>query len=423
MGLIDELAAETGYHPKAKAEEEYRSSSYNPFVSFPENLGHNLSSAGSSMSRGAKQLGEGSIGSGAFNVGLGALEGFYAPIQSGVQTVTQPAADVTGIPEWMLTAGAMLPLGYKSLGGAAKRLMGLGGEAAPAAEIAGAAGAAEPRIGATNREEWQRAYGERKQAYEEGVAGRRAAQMEEAAGRTPPIEPAERFFAEGPKQLPQFGKGQPTYRMPDESRAPIRESYAEGYKPGGPQLQLPAPPIYLPNQAKQWAKPEYESGIPMGGLPKWQAPQGKPSEEMMFGGRRMFPEQQLPDYSLGTFARTAAEQSSGYKGGIKEALSVPPETRPAKKIKRPMEVEPATAMSKEQKLQTVESEGVRSLYDAVRTLETSGMDAAEAEKHILNNIKAGHMTAVKANGSPLTPKEAKKLRTLSGLGGVSWIRG
>jgi uncharacterized protein YoaH (UPF0181 family) len=81
------------------------------------------------------------------------------------------------------------------------------------------------------------------------------------------------------------------------------------------------------------------------------------------------------------------------------------------------------SLGKEEKLKTLESEGTRSLYDAIRTLETSGMESGEAENHILNNIRAGHMTAVKPSGAPLTTKEAKKLRSLKGLGGVSWVRG
>jgi hypothetical protein len=263
--------------------------------------------------------------------------------------------------------------------------MGIGGAeaGAEAAPIAEAASKAEPRVGATNRKEWEQSYGERKKAYEEGVAGRRGAQMEEAAGRTPPVSPAERFFPEeGPRLLTHGGEDGTVFHMPNESVAPkqpIRESYAPGYRPGEPQRQIEYKPASAP-------------AMPM------------------------------PDYTAENFMGMASKRSGEMKAE-REASRIPdapaPRTRQINRAKK----ETPLSLSKEEKLKTLESEGTRSLYDAIRTLETSGMESGEAENHILNNIRAGHMTAVKPSGAPLTTKEAKKLRSLKGLGGVSWVRG
>lgn len=437
MGIIDEMDNAVGYRkPQTQeAAKEFRPSSYNPLDAYPENLMQDLRGSGEEIRRGAEQLGKGELLSGAFNVGMGALRGFYSPLEAGVQNITQPLSDTTGIPEWLLTSAAMIPVGYggyKGIAGGARRLMGLGGEAAPVAEAAPAVEAVEPRIGATNRAEWERSYAERKKAYQEGVGSKRTAQMSEAAERTPPVSPAERFFPqEGPKLLPQFGKGEPIYRMPDESvppRTSMRESYAEGYRPGGqaeqmmfgPERMLPPPAIRLPDQRPKWQQPTAEMGILMPGI-------GRRPEEIAagMGQRRMLPEQQLPDYSTKSFVERAVGLSGEMKAAREEAkANVIPDARPTKRIARkPTAEQSPPSLSKEQKLKTLEAEGMRSLYDAVRTLETSGMDSTEAEQHILNNIKAGYMTAVKPNGSPLTASEAKKLRSLKGLGGVTWIRG
>jgi hypothetical protein len=382
MGIIDELAEETGYHPAKKEEgKAFRPSSYNPLRSFPENLGHNLQGAGSELMKGGEQLGQGDLLSGAFHTGMGALEGVYSPLEAGVQTATQPLSDATGVPDWLLTGAAMLPLGYKSLAGGARRLMGIGGAeaGAEAAPIAEAASKAEPRVGATNRKEWEQSYGERKKAYEEGVAGRRGAQMEDAASRTPPVSPAERFF---PRLLTHGGEDNTVFHMPNESVAPkqpMRESYAEGYRPGEPQRQIEYKPTPAP-------------AIPM------------------------------PDYTAEKFMGMAAKRSGEMKAE-RDASRIPNTPAPhTRQIRRPEEEMPPS-LGKEEKLSRLESESMRSIDDAVRTLNAGGMSAADAQKHILNNIRAGRMTAVRPNGAPLTKQEAKLIRSLKGLGGVSWIRG
>jgi hypothetical protein len=382
MGMIDELDSAIPYKPakKSEAEPEFRPSSYNPLYAYPENLAHLLKSAGHEIGQGVEELGKGEYLKGAFHTGMGALGGFYSPLEAGVQNITQPLSDVTGAPEWALTGAAMLPVGYagyKGLAGGARRLMGIGGtEAAPMAE---AASAAEPRIGATNRKEWEQSYGERKKAYEEGVAGRRGAQMEDAASRTPPVSPAERFF---PRLLTHGGEDNTVFHMPNESVAPkqpMRESYAEGYRPGEPQRQIEYKPTPAP-------------AIPM------------------------------PDYTAEKFMGMASKRSGEMKAE-REASRIPdtpaPRTRQINRAKK----ETPLSLSKEEKLKTLESEGMRSIDDAVRTLNAGGMSAADAQKHILNNIRAGRMTAVRPNGAPLTKQEAKLIRSLKGLGGVSWIRG
>ena len=152
---------------------------------------------------------------------------------------------------------------------------------------------------------------------------------------------------------------------------------------------------------------------------------GRRPEEIAagMGQRRMAPEQQIPDYTLGTFAGKASERASGMKAE-REASRIPDLPAPhTRNIKRSQEEVSPRSMSKEEKIKTVESEGVRSLYDAVRTLEATGMESSEAEKHILDAVRRGYMTAVKPSGAPLTAKEAKRLRSLKGLGGVSWTRG
>jgi hypothetical protein len=228
------------------------------------------------------------------------------------------------------------------------------------------------------------------------------------------------FFPETPVENMTAARGEYGYpKEPWAKPGPAEEMML------GPRKMLPPPAIRPPDQGRKWQTPAAESAYLMGGLPKWQKPAGRPAEEPMFGGRRMMPEQQLPDYSTKSFVERAAERSGEMKAAREEAkANVLPETRPTKHITRKPEAESAPpSMSKEQKLKTLEAEGTRSLYDAVRTLETSGMESAEAESTILNNIKAGHMTAVKPNGVPLTKKEAKALSSLSGLGGVTWVRG
>lgn len=382
MGIIDELDAAVEYKGAKKKEEEYRPSSYNPLISYPENLWEEAKGAGRQIYQGAQELGQGHIGGGAFDVGMGALRGVASPAEAGIRSATFPLSDVTGIPEPYLDIGANLaifgPGAVRQVGKTARRFMGIGGEAAPAAE---AAGAAEPRIGATNRPEWERASEGRKQAYYEGVAGRRGAQMEEAAGRTPPVSPAERFFpSEGPKLLTHGGADTTVHRMPNEAYPPMRETYAQGYRPGEPQRQI-----------------EYKPTPP--------------------------PAIAMPDYTAEKFMGLASKRSGEMKAE-REAGRIPnePATR-TRNIRRSQEEVSPRSMSKEEKLKTVESEGVRSLYDAVRTLEATGMEASEAEKHILDAVRRGYMTAVKASGAPLTAKEAKRLRSLKGLGGVSWTRG
>jgi hypothetical protein len=500
MGIIDELDSAIPYKPakKSEAEPEFRPSSYNPLYAYPENLAHLLKSAGHEIGQGVEELGKGEYLKGAFHTGMGALGGFYSPLEAGVQNITQPLSDVTGAPEWALTGAAMLPVGYagyKGLAGGARRLMGIGGtEAAPMAE---AASAAEPRIGATNKREWERSYDERKKAYEEGVAGRRSAQMEEAASRTPPASLAERFFPETPVEDMKAARGEFGYpKEPWAKPGPTEEMMLGGQK------LLPPPAIRLPDQSRKWAKPgPVEESYLMPGLPKWQKPGGLPQEEPMFGGRRMFPEQQIPDYTLGTFAGKAAERAGQMRGEQEAFRGAIPQmdygTRPDKRIERPTSVAPSIeelskeaklaklselsserrffpeqastedlrgmtgraagrasemkaerdasripntpaphtrqirrpeeemppSLGKEEKLSKLESESMRSIDDAVRTLNAGGMSATDAQKHILNNIRAGRMTAVRPNGAPLTKQEAKLIRSLKGLGGVSWIRG
>jgi len=383
MGIIDELDTAVEYKGAKKREEEYRPSSSNPFISYPENLWEEAKGAGKQMYRGAQELGQGHIGGGAWDVGMGALRGAYSPVEAGIRSATFPLSDVTGIPEPYLDIGANVALAGPSLirggGKLARRFMGVGGE--EAAPVAEALGTTEPKIGATNRKEWEQSYGERKQAYQEGVAGRRGAQMEEAAGRTPPVSPAERFFPqEGQRLLSHGGADTTVHRMPAEPSPPMRETYAQGYRPGEPQRQI-----------------EYKPTPP--------------------------PAIAMPDYTAEKFMGLASKRSGEMKAE-REASRIPdaPRTR-TRNIRRPQEEVSPRSMSKEEKLKTVESEGVRSLYDAVRTLEATGMEAGEAEKHILDAVRRGYMTAVKASGAPLTAKEAKRLRSLSGLGGVSWTRG
>ena len=461
MGIIDELDTAVEYKGAKKREEEYRPSSYNPLISYPENLWEEAKGAGRQIYQGAQELGQGHIGGGAFDVGMGALRGVASPAEAGIRSATFPLSDVTGIPEPYLDIGANLaifgPGAVRQVGKTARRFMGIGGEAAPAAE---AAGAVEPRIGATNRPEWERASEGRKQAYYEGVAGRRGAQMEEAAGRTPPVSPAERFFpSEGPKLLTHGGADTTVHRMPNEAYPPMRETYAQGYRPGEPQRQIeykptPPPAIAMPDytaekfmglaskrsgemkserEAFREAIPQMDYGTrPPRDItrPMPPEPMDTPlSREEKFGRlgelapeRRLFGAQAPTQEGVGWAGRAAGR--AGEMKAEREASRIPnePATR-TRNIRRSQEEVSPRSMSKEEKLKTVESEGVRSLYDAVRTLEATGMEASEAEKHILDAVRRGYMTAVKASGAPLTAKEAKRLRSLKGLGGVSWTRG
>jgi hypothetical protein len=447
MGIIDELAEETGYHPAKKEEgKAFRPSSYNPLYSFPENLGHNLRGAGSEIMKGAGQLGEGNYLSGAFHTGLGALEGIYSPLEAGVQTATQPLSDATGVPDWLLTGAAMLPLGYKSLAGGARRLMGIGGEAA--SEAAPAVEAASSFDVGKMRSDYK----------PPPTMDTRA-----MSGEYNPASVAragERFFPET-KLLPQFGKGEPVYHMPNEtevSKQPMRESYAEGYRPGEPQRQIeykptPAPAIPMPDYtaekfmgmaAKRSGEMKAERGAFREAIPKMdygtrpakrierptsvapsieelskEAKLAKLSE--LSSERRFFPEQASTEDLRGMTGRAAGRASE--MKAERDASRIPNTPAPrTRQIRRPEEEMPPS-LGKEEKLSKLESESMRSIDDAVRTLNAGGMSATDAQKHILNNIRAGRMTAVRPNGAPLTKQEAKLIRSLKGLGGVSWIRG
>jgi hypothetical protein len=134
--------------------------------------------------------------------------------------------------------------------------------------------------------------------------------------------------------------------------------------------------------------------------------------------RRYFGEQ-APAGATRTLAAAAAERARMTRGA---KPVVPPGTRPTRKINRGQEETPQS-MSKEEKLKTLESDVIRSTRDAVRTLEATGMETREAEKHILDAVRRGYMTAVRPNGMAITAKEAKRLRSLKGIGGVSWKRG
>jgi hypothetical protein len=496
MGIIDELDRAVEYKPKKReAEEEYRPSSYNPLISYPENLWEEAKGAGKQMYRGAQELGQGHVGSAAWDVGMGALRGAYSPVEAGVRSATFPLSDVTGVPESYLDIGANVALAGPSLirsgGKLARKFMGVGGEAeaaAPAAEAAKDFDVSKMRSDFTPSPTMD------VRAMTGGY--------KPATAHVGDMSPAERFFPEeGPRLLPQFGKGEQVYRMPDKSRPSMGESYAEGYKPGGqaeqmmfgPDRMLPPPAIRLPDMRPKWSKPEAESGILMPGIRR------RPEEIAAgTGERRMLPEQQIPDYTLGTFASKAAERAGRMRGeqeAFREAIpkfdygeraprditrptpvepgvaplsreeklsrleglaperryfgeqapagatktlaaaaaerarmtrgarpAAAPETRPTRKINRGREEAPRS-MPKEEKLKTLESEVIRSTRDAVRTLEATGMETGEAEKHILDAVRRGYMTAVRPNGMAITAKEAKRLRSLKGIGGVSWKRG
>jgi hypothetical protein len=137
--------------------------------------------------------------------------------------------------------------------------------------------------------------------------------------------------------------------------------------------------------------------------------------------RRFFPEQASTEDLRGMTGRAAGRASE--MKAERDASRIPNTPAPhTRQIRRPEEEMPPS-LGKEEKLSKLESESMRSIDDAVRTLNAGGMSAADAQKHILNNIRAGRMTAVRPNGAPLTKQEAKLIRSLKGLGGVSWIRG
>jgi hypothetical protein len=137
--------------------------------------------------------------------------------------------------------------------------------------------------------------------------------------------------------------------------------------------------------------------------------------------RRFFPEQASTEDLRGMTGRAAGRASE--MKAERDASRIPNTPAPrTRQIRRPEEEMPPS-LGKEEKLSKLESESMRSIDDAVRTLNAGGMSATDAQKHILNNIRAGRMTAVRPNGAPLTKQEAKLIRSLKGLGGVSWIRG
>jgi hypothetical protein len=282
--------------------------------------------------------------------------------------------------------------------------------------------------------------------------------MEEAASRTPPASLAERFF---PRLLTHGGEDNTVFHMPNESVAPkqpMRESYAEGYRPGEPQRQIeykptPAPAIPMPDYtaekfmgmaAKRSGEMKAERGAFREAIPKMdygtrpdkrierptsvapsieelskEAKLAKLSE--LSSERRFFPEQASTEDLRGMTGRAAGRASE--MKAERDASRIPNTPAPhTRQIRRPEEEMPPS-LGKEEKLSKLESESMRSIDDAVRTLNAGGMSAADAQKHILNNIRAGRMTAVRPNGAPLTKQEAKLIRSLKGLGGVSWIRG
>lgn len=238
--MIDDLTSEMGLEAPKPAPQEYKPSSYFPLISYPENVWNLLKESGSQMYGGAQELGEGRIAKGLWDVGFGALGGAFSPVTGAVQSATYPLSEYTGIPEPALTM-----VGSLASGGAAARGLGkLAGRAMAGAGAAPAAGEVARNMPPLYQEPLPQAF---RSAYRQPMG----------VERQEPVT-----MPEGQRLLPQFGKGQPEYRMPgpEAYATPIEESFAPGYMPGSGQA--------ITDPARLLEKPV----IPMGGLPKWRGP-------------------------------------------------------------------------------------------------------------------------------------------------------
>ncbi len=307
MSIVDEVFAELGGAEPARREAEpYRGpSSYRPWVAFPENLAAQISEAGAGLQTGARELGEGRYAKGAWDIGMGALQGLFSPMTAGIQLGTYPLAEATGIPEPALTALPQIISGI----GAARGGLGMLGRGGRMAEVAGAAGAAaepaarafpsrgfpqleyqptmppSPREAAPQFDPYAVSAGERAEqmrratvpieeryapGYRPGeVAGARETEIPKARAEAP-AGPPRLTYAEPPPWeergfiYPPIAAGAPELAA---------ERYAPGYRPGGMPEAGPAPitdpsrllgyQMAMPDLRPRWQRPTAEMGYLM----------------------------------------------------------------------------------------------------------------------------------------------------------------